>query len=374
MTEKRKATKEDILLKTRLIAEGARFDVRGEYLWESKDAFIEPIVIFDECDIVTETRSNPRSRIDLILEGSNVTIAESGEVLATGTLEPRAPWRDLPMRGGGTVNDRWTGSTVANYIYTSPNCYAAASGKGCKFCGAGIYFASGPVLSLDETLTAAEPQIEATVIAAEAGWRGGVDLIGGAQPPWRRDQWTTDLFEGIMTRFHALLDDNILSQLRFFPSVYPPNDLGQLYKWKSVGITSVEFDSQVMDPDYFKAICPGRGDQKHWFDAQEAAVEIFADGGGCTSLVVTGIEPMEGLLKGIEERISKGVKMHPVIYKPWPGSPMGEMQPASAEWYVEMFEKVDAIRSKYGHPTFGVGPIAQSDEVLKAIDEDLSKR
>ncbi len=81
------------------------------------------------------------------------------------------------------------------------------------------------------------------------------------------------------------------------------------------------------------------------------------------SLVVTGIEPMEGLLKGIEERISKGVSMMPVIYKPWPVSPMGDMQPASAEWYVEMFEKVDEIRSRYGQPTSGAGPIAQSDLV-----------
>ncbi len=39
---------------------------------------------------------------------------------------------------------------------------------------------------------------------------------------------------------------------------------------------------------------PGRGDQRHWFDAQEAAVEIFGRDGGCVSNVVTGIEPMAG--------------------------------------------------------------------------------
>jgi len=44
---------------------------------------------------------------------------------------------------------------------------------------------------------------------------------------------------------------------------------------------------------------------------------------------------------------------------------MGEMQPASAEWYVEMFEKVDEIRLRYGQPTSGQGPIAQSDLVTQ---------
>jgi len=175
----------------------------------------------------------------------------------------------------------------------------------------------------------------------------------------------TDLFEGIMARFHEYLDDDILAQLDFQPSVYPPNNLGQLYKWKSIGITSVEFDSQVMDPAYFKTLCPGRGEQRHWFDAQEAAVDVFGRGSGCKSLLVTGIEPMAGLLEGIEERTSKGVVCQPVIYKPWPGSVMGDTQPASTEWYVEMFEKVDEIRSRYGYPTYGGGPGAQSDLIFQ---------
>ena len=70
--------------------------------------------------------------------------------------------------------------------------------------------------------------------------------------------------------------------------------------------------------------------------------------GNSMSAIVAGTEPMAGLLEGIEERASKGVSIFPLIFRSQPGSTMAGMQPASPEWYVEMFAKVDAIRSRYG--------------------------
>lgn len=363
MTERRNITKEDVLLKTRLISEGARFDVKGPLQWGVGDPFVGPVVIFKDRNMVAETRLNPRSRLELIIDGNDVTISEMGEVLGTATLEPRAPWRDKLMSDGTTVDSGWTGSMAANYIVINNRCHTFESGLGCKFCHPGALY-GGPRMSLDETLKAAERQIEATVIAVQSGWRGLVLFIGGAQPPWRRGQWMTDLFEGIMARFKESLDDDILSQLNFQPSVYPPDDLGRLYDWKRIGITSAGFDSQVFDPAYFRALCPGRGDQKHWFEAQEAAVDVFGRNGGSVTNVVTGIEPMAGLLKGYEERTSKGVEVHPVIFYRGVGAAMAGMEPASAEWYVEAFEKMDEIRLRYGLPASnGVG--AQTDLIYE---------
>lgn len=359
MSEKREVTKEDILLKTRLISEGARLEVKGELQWQVGDPFVGPIIVFSDRKMVAETRVNPRSRLELIVDGNEVTISEMGEVLGAATLESRAPWRDKLMRDGSTVDSAWTGSMAANYIIVNNRCHTFESGLGCKFCHAGAMY-GGPRLSLEETLQLAERQIEATVIAAQSGWRGLVLLIGGAQPPWRRGQWTTDLFEGIMTRFRESLDDDMLSQFNFQTSVYPPSDLGRLYDWKLAGITSAGFDTQVFDPAYYKALCPGRGDQKHWFEAQEAAVDVFGENGGSVTNVVTGIEPMAGLLKGFEERTSKGVEVHPVVFYRGAGAAMTGLQPASAEWYVEAFEKMDEIRLRYGLPAHG-GVGAQTD-------------
>ncbi len=351
MAEKRKATKKDEFLKIRLLAEGVRYEVEGQPQWFTVNKFTDVVVVFDNCDMVAETRENPRSRLTVSIDGHDVTISEMGEVLDTGTLQPTAPWRNALMSDGTKVDYAVFGTNGTRFIDTFNRCFAYDSGKGCKFCGAGhgYYAEGGPSLSLSGILQRAERPIEATVVAIEHGLRN-VLLIGGAAPPEQRDQFTTDLFEGIMNRFRACLDDDLLSQVAFTPSVYPPSDFGQFHKWKALGINAVEMDCQVMDPAYFKAICPGRGDQKHWFEAQEAAVEVFGRNGGCAASVILGIEPMDGMLAGVEERVSKGVKITPLMYKPFPPSPMTAMQPATAEWYQEAFGKISEIFVRYGLP------------------------
>ena len=81
-----------------------------------------------------------------------------------------------------------------------------------------------------------------------------------------------------MTRFHESVDADILAELQVEVQLYPPKDLGEMFKWKGLGVNSAEFGNQAMDPAYFKAVCPGRGDQRRSFDVQEAAAEVFGPG------------------------------------------------------------------------------------------------
>jgi 2-iminoacetate synthase ThiH len=170
---------------------------------------------------------------------------------------PRAPWRDARLSDGTKIDDATRGMNGVIYIATFNRCFAYDSGQGCKFCSFGPLTAqSGPLLSMSGILQAAARSIEATTIAIKNGLRY-VLIIGGSAPPEQRDQWTTDLLQGIMDRFRDSLDEDLFSQVKFQPSVYPPDDLGEFYRWKDLGINSVEMDCQVMDPAYFKAICPG---------------------------------------------------------------------------------------------------------------------
>ena len=150
-----------------------------------------------------------------------------------------------------------------------------------------------------------------------------------------------------MERIRRDVDDATLSEIQMATDVYPPQDLKELEKWKSFGINATEFDNQVMNPRYFKAICPGRGSQQHWFEAQEAAVEIFGRGRGSITNVVAGCEPMAGMIEGIEERMSRGVYTVPMTFGGSPGSPMEGMRSPGAEWYVEAAEKTVDIYFKY---------------------------
>jgi len=348
-TKKRNITRDDVLLKTRLVAEGTRLEVRGPLLWEPTDQAFSPRAVLEGCDVVVALGENLRSRLVSVIEGPNVTISEEDRILARGTLQKRAPWRDKLMSDGTPVNSAisYDAALVAT-ILISTGCFAHALGKGCKYCGFGPLFEQiGPVKSFGETLQAAERQIEALSIAIQNGWRGAILLVGGAAPPKRRGQWTTDMFEAIMARLHDTVDGDILRQLQVAADVYPPEDLGLLQRWKSFGINSAQFETEILDPDYFKAICPGRGEQTRWFEAQEAAVEVFGRGRGCSSLFVSGIEPMAGMLEGVEERVSKGVYVIPSEFFPHPDSPMAEMRPPSAEWFLEANEKIVDIYLKY---------------------------
>jgi hypothetical protein len=159
------------------------------------------------------------------------------------------------------------------------------------------------------------------------------------------------MVEAVMARLRETVDADILSELQVAVQVYPPDDLGELDKLKRLGVNSAEFDSQVMDPTYFKAVCPGRGKQKKWQEAQEAAAEVFGRGRGSVANVVTGIEPMAGLLEGIEGRISKGVWTMPLIFFSAEGAAMEGMQSASSEWYDELWEKITDIYLRYADTT-----------------------
>ncbi len=363
MTEKRNITKEDIFLKTRILAEGVRLDVKGPALWQpTMDGFAtNPHIVFDGCEITAVVRPNPHSRLDMVIDGNDITISEMGEVLGTAKLQAVPAWGDKLTSYGVPVKSAIAYDTafVATLLIGN-RCYAQDSGQTCRFCGIGYDFAqSGPLQSAEQTLAFAEYQMEPLVIALENGWRGVLLLVGGAAPPDRRGQWTTDILEATMTRLHERVSADILSELLIAPDIYPPDDLGELYKWKSFGINACEFDHEVMNPAYFRAICPAKGEKQRWHEAQEAAAEVFGRGRGSNGLVVQGIEPMAELLEGIEERMSKGVYVQPFTFESYPNAPMEGMRAPSAEWFMEANEKIVDIYFKYGD-TFDV-PLTEDD-------------
>jgi len=345
--EKRNITKDDIFLKARILSEGIRVKVKKQ---PETGSPYRPIVL-EGCDLVVMPLPNPYSRLEAIVNGEDVIISDMGKDLSSGKFEVRRSWYDEKMSDGmsaGTIYSYSASSTSIINIIVNFRCYNYDSGQGCKYCG---LFASPRTkgLPINVTQKMTRSHVELALIAAKNGWRGTLSITGGAYPPSQRSRTINDL-ESVMDQLTKSLDDDILSELHVAPNVYPPKDLEELHKWKEMGINAAEFDLEVMDPAYFKAICPGKSKawpQEYWKEAQEVAVEVFGRGRGSFQSMVTGIEPMDSLVEGIEERISKGVYSAPLIMVPTPGSPYEQFRPPSANWCVEAAEKISDIYFKY---------------------------
>jgi len=347
LTEKRNITEDDIFLKARILSEGIRMKVKKH---PEKGIPYRPIV-FDGCDLVVLPLPNPYSRLEAVIEGDNVTISDMGKILITGKLEVWRSWRNEMMSHGKSADTVYmqsnSSASIINIIINF-RCYNYDSGQGCKYCGlfAKSISENTPV-SVTQRYTA--HQVEMATIAVKNGWRGTIVLSGGALPPSQRGQMI-DNIEKIMTQFRESLDEKILSQLHIGANVYPPEDFEEMYQWKDLGVNAAEFDMEVMDPAYFRAICPGKSKSyphQRWKDAQEFAVEIFGRGRGTYQSLVTGIEPMSSLVEGVEERISKGIYSCPLIFAPAPGTPYAHFRPPTADWFVKANKKMADIYFRY---------------------------
>jgi len=348
MTEKRNITEKDILLKARILSEGIRMKVKKRPA--TGIALLRPVVL-DGCDLVVMPLPNPYSRLEGVIDGNDVTISDMGKILSLGKLEVRRSWRDELMSTGNPADSVFmlsaSSASIINIIINF-RCYNYDSGQGCKYCGLFARSISKDIpLSVTQKYTAL--QVEMAAIAAQNGWRGTIVLSGGALPPSQRGHMI-DHIERIMTQFRESLDEKILSQLHIGANVYPPEDFEEMYKWKDLGINAAEFDLEVMDPAYFKAICPGKSKtypHELWKEAQEAAVEIFGCGRGVYQSLVTGIEPMSSLVEGVEERISKGIYSAPLVFVPTPGTPYAQFRPPNADWFVKASKKIADIYFRY---------------------------
>jgi hypothetical protein len=97
-----------------------------------------------------------------------------------------------------------------------------------------------------------------------------------------------------------------------------------------------------MDSAYFTEINQEKTANKpheYWKKAQEAAVDVFGPllSTGC---VVMGIEPMSTLVKGIDERLSKGIMPNTLLFFSTPGSTYWGFRPPTAQWIVEASNKI----------------------------------
>lgn len=380
MAEERPITEQDVFIKARLMSEGVRIkdvqmpsmeeltrataalperldydDVEGIWrtyaqtasLWERTSRQAAGLKFhFDGCGIKVMVMPNEYSRLQLTRQGDRVTVTDGDEILVTGYVPASLSWAEGSLSNGLPM--RTFLPVVSAEIVTvafSLSCANYVSGKdACRYCNLFANPLSKRMLKLpDHVLRSwASYQAEALKVAVDAGWRGMISLSAGALPPADRHLYL-ERMEIVLSEVRAALGDEAYQQQKIFFNYYPPEDFAEMHRWKALGVTGTSIDLEVMDPKYFAAICPGKNSYKphaYWMEAQEASVEVFGPYLNTTGCLVVGIEPMEALVEGVEERISKGVMPFPLTYYSAPGSAYWGFRPPNADWFVEASRRI----------------------------------
>jgi len=365
MSEKRNISEEDIQLKSRILSEGVNMsdmDLLRAFK-ENSQYGLRPF-IQDGSGIQAAYVPNKYSRLTMTLDGEGATITDSGEVLGQGRLMEFPEWLDMPLSNGEPA--------LSSINYYSPNviniqmnnaCYNWAKKRQCRYCS---LFAQGAVeFTHEKRQELAKLRAETVKIAVDNGWHG-VFIIGGGQlPPDRRTEILDRMSMFIEPIKEAIGEEAFAKNPRIINN-YPPKDLSEMEKWKERGISGTSFDVEIMDPAFFAAICPGKVEyapHEFWLEAQNASAEIFE---WTTAGIVIGLEPMEGLLKGLKNRLTNGVIPLTFSWLPAPGSTFEKHRPPNAEWIMEYAsqaadfflehasqEMLDQITGKSDNPIFG---------------------
>ena len=111
---------------------------------------------------------------------------------------------------------------------------------------------------------------------------------------------------------------------------------------------------EVWDAKIYYVICPGKsklfGGWKNWLKAIEYAAEVFGRGRVRTS-IVSGLEPKEAMLEGIEYFASIGVVAFPGPWIPNPGSALEGHRTPEAAWHYDVIQRTAAIFEKHNFST-----------------------
>lgn len=334
MMESSGINREDLWLKARVLSEGVRFEFAGVEVKEAKGL---TTIILDGCGLPVMTPYNQYSRLTVAVDEDRVTVSDMGQEIGRGT----------------TVREDFSakGQTLRSDMVAVPvhfRCYNQDAGKGCKYCEKNADVGHIPA---GNALTQAIRKSAAGVAnAVENGWRGCVMLTGGVLPPQRRNR-LIDRIEVVMAELRERLDADVLSQLQITANVYPPDELSELEQWRDLGINSTSFDLEVMDPAFWRAICPGKAEtttHEHWIEAMTVSAEVFGRGRGTMSAVVLGIEPLDSFIEGFEDLVSKGVYPVPYVFLP-PSKRVGfsGFRPPTADWLMEATERMADILFHY---------------------------
>jgi hypothetical protein len=260
--------------------------------------------------------------------------------------------RDVPMSRIGVLQ----GTHLA--ISLNPVCafWNYEPALNCHFCstGHGVTPGEQPQKTLEdviETCWAAKEDSGVTFAHLTAGFQGSRG-IAFAEPFVRAIKQDVGLLVGLQ--------------------LAPERDLSRYDRLIDLGIDHLTFCIDLVDPEWFARICPGKArtlGQKVFFEALERCAAGMPRG-AVSGQIIAGIEPIEHTLAGIERIVSAGAAPSVCIFRPTTSAAMADWPAPKYESMRQvMLTMYDACR-RHRLP-IGIAPNVEASLVVNPDDAAL---
>jgi hypothetical protein len=257
--------------------------------------------------------------------------------------------RDVPMNRIGVMQGTYLG------IYVNPVCafWNYAPPQNCLFCttGQNVGTAEAAVKTVDdvvETCWAAKEESGITFVHLNGGFQGsrGLAFIAPYVEAIKKD---VGLLVGVQ--------------------LAPEQDMTGYDRLIALGVDHLSFCVELLDPDWFERICPGKArvhGQQLYFDAMRYCVRRMPRG-AVSGEIIAGIEPTRNTLQAIDEIAALGAFPTVCIFRPTVGSDMADWPaPQYAEMRLVMQHLYEACRRHWlpigAAPNIEVSLVVNPDE------------
>ncbi|MBP5606687.1 MAG: nitrogen fixation protein NifB [Lachnospiraceae bacterium] len=291
-----------------------------------------------------QLRWNKKSPYKLVFEDGRFQIKKENEVIHSNVVfTPRSKYY------GKLTSDGVAMRTVAQdygyrnmFISYSNECSLKDKGLDCLFCNINATKALYGDSQGIHWKTA--KQVGETIAEGYKEGFNKLTISGGFIPERREVDYYIDVAEEIK-------EATGLEDFNGTACVGAPLDLTVFEKYKEAGFKTIATNLEIWDKNIFDTICPGKkefcGGRENWLKAIDYELELFGRF-HVRSTFVSGIEPKNSLLEGIEHLVEKGVVALPSQWNVNVGSALEGSRTPEAEWHWDVFEKTIAIYRKNG--------------------------
>lgn len=287
---------------------------------------------------------NPNSNYTIALEDNKYVLLKKEHKLFEIEFQKRPKYYSLKTSDGQPMYN------IASFVndsnisaFYSNECSYKEKGEDCLFCN--VNATKDTYAEREGIFWKTPQQIAETVEAAyKEGIAGHVTVTGGIIPERREIDYYLDVAEEIQRKL-GIHDFNGTAVIA------APLDLTNIDRLKEAGYRTIGLNIELWDKNFYQTICPGKarnsGGWDHWLKAIEYAAKVFGHG-RARSNIVSGIEPKEKTLQGVEYFSNIGVVCLPSQWCPNPGSALEGHRTPEPSWHLDLSEKAYRLQKKSG--------------------------